>query len=1090
MVRGAGSEKFRSDIIDLVKLHTIDILALCEPRVQFSKAKDTLLSLGFTDYKIVEANAKISQPNGTAWTLTALYASPTNSVRSNLWKYLERLAFTHHLPWIFMGDFNELYSCVDKNFGTISGRIGGLKHWVDSNFLIDMGALATLGQTTELKRDWIELSVLAIGELIFLRLSSDIFLKLNQITVQSCYNYILIIIGDFVKKTTDLSHDLQQWNINIFGNIFKRKNHLLARIGGIQKATDRYLIPWLFPHIDDVDMSNLCLPVDMNEVKKAMFSIGGLKAPGYDGFLALFYQKFWSVYSADVFSTVQNAFNSSIIPAGLNHTIISLIPKVTGPQNMVQFRPISLCTTIYKVISKIIVARIRPLMQKLISPNQVDLSKAYDRLSWKFIESVLYETLLPEPLSKLIMSCISSTSFQICFNGELTDSFHAQRGIRQGDPLSPYIFVLCMEKLSHLIQSTVNVGVWKAVRASQSGPQISHLFFADDLMLFSEATVERACILKKCLDIFCSLSGQAVSYEKSLIFCSPNTNKDIATDISSICGSPLTSDLGKYLGMPLIHSRVNKFTYVSILDKVQSRLSAWKCKNLSLVGRLTLIQSVTVAIPNYAMQTARFPMSICDDLDKINRNFLWDDLESKKKVNWDIVCLPKSLGGLGVKKATDMNQAMLAKAGWRIFQNDPGLWASIYREKYFKNDDLFDKDYHYPKDCSSTWKSDSHGADLVKRGLIWRVGDDKKIKFWIDIWLPPLPLIHYALPGAFIDSNITLCSFWDANGWNIDLLFSLLPSGIVNQIVHIPPGFDGCGDDIQIWGCTSNGSFSVKSAYGIFFNDYTENNSPWKFIWSLPIPPKLKTFLWVLCHGKLPTNVQRARRHLTHDDSCPICHIASESLSHLFKDCPAVYCIWNSFSLPESVWNTFNMDWEGWLNAHLHCTTKISAGVQWCSVFVFICWYIWKWRNKNSLSGKIGAGGVIRSSSADWIKGFQVNLGICEVLDAETWGLYYGLRQALACHITKIEVESDSAILVKLILDSDVSIQPLGSLIDCCNALIKKFQSFSLKHIYRECNMVADCLAKNRAGPVSSEAQGEKKFEAPKPTYTYSKKTG
>lgn len=328
-----------------------------------------------------------------------------------------------------------------------------------------------------------------------------------------------------------------------------------------------------------------------------------MKAPGHDGFPALFYQSYWNIYATEVYNVVTDAFLSCSIPDGLNHTIISLIPKVAGPQNMTQFRPISLCTTVYKVISKIIVARIRPIMQYMISPNQVsyvpdrnisdnvmiaqeilfkfrkstgkkgffawkiDLSKAYDRLRWDFIESVLFETKLPHNLVKLIMHCVTSTSFQISFNGELTDSFKAQRGIRQGDPLSPYIFVLCMEKLSHLIHTAVSVHRWKPVKASQSGPKVSHLFFADDLMLFAEASTTQADTLKECLDLFCSLSGQAVNYDKSLIFCSPNTNKHLASDISRICGSPTTNNLGKYLGMPLVHSRINKHTYATILTK-------------------------------------------------------------------------------------------------------------------------------------------------------------------------------------------------------------------------------------------------------------------------------------------------------------------------------------------------------------------------------------------------------------------------------------------------------------------------------------------------------------------------------------------
>lgn len=186
-------------------------------------------------------------------------------------------------------------------------------------------------------------------------------------------------------------------------------------------------------------------------------------------------------------------------------------------------------------------------------------------------------------------------------------------------------------------------------------------------------------------------------------------------------------------------------------------------------------------------------------------------------VNWDIVCLPKNLGGLGIKKASDMNQAMLAKVGWRLFLNDPGLWASMYKEKYLKHAHYVDQSYQQHKYCSSTWRSIIHGANLLTKCLIWRVGDGRKIKLWTDIWFPPSPLINHVIPDSVIDIDATICSFWNDNGWNLNLLFTCLPPHIIDQILHIPTGFDGCEDDIQIWTHTSNGSFYVKSAYNIFF---------------------------------------------------------------------------------------------------------------------------------------------------------------------------------------------------------------------------------------------------------------------------------
>lgn len=142
---------------------------------------------------------------------------------------------------------------------------------------------------------------------------------------------------------------------------------------------------------------------------------------------------------------------------------------------------------------------------------------------------------------------------------------------------------------------------WNPVKSSQSGVSISHLFFADDFILSPEASSKQVRIMKSCLDSFCQMSGETVNFEKSAIYCSPNTDNAIAKEISCICGSPLMDNLGNYLGMPLLHARVTRNTHSRLVDKVQKRLASWKCKLLSLAGRATMIQVVIAAIPIYAM---------------------------------------------------------------------------------------------------------------------------------------------------------------------------------------------------------------------------------------------------------------------------------------------------------------------------------------------------------------------------------------------------------------------------------------------------------------------------------------------------------
>ena len=319
-------------------------------------------------------------------------------------------------------------------------------------------------------------------------------------------------------------------------------------------------------------------------------------------------------------SFITNIFNSNHIPVEINRTLLVLIPKVDYPTSLKMFRPISLCTVPYKTVTKIIANRLHDFLPDLIGPQQtsfvpgwhitdnfviaqevihtmkknvggkrmmavkVDLEKAYDRLSWCFIKETLKEVGLPERFTHLIMECLSTSQMNVLWNGEMIEDFQLGRGIRQGDPLSPYIFVLCIERLSHGIIQAVNQGRWKPIRLARIGTPLSHLFFVDDLVLFLEANYAQVDVLNDVVENFCRSSGAKVSKQKIQIFFSKNVPITLASGIGKALGFSVTNNLGRYLGMPLLHDWVSKKTYQSIIDKIDQRLSGWAVKHLSLAG--------------------------------------------------------------------------------------------------------------------------------------------------------------------------------------------------------------------------------------------------------------------------------------------------------------------------------------------------------------------------------------------------------------------------------------------------------------------------------------------------------------------------
>ncbi|KAL4283361.1 hypothetical protein GQ457_16G031550 [Hibiscus cannabinus] len=289
---------------------------------------------------------------------------------------------------------------------------------------------------------------------------------------------------------------------------------------------------------------------------------------------------------------------------------------------MRHYRPISLCNVIYKAISKVLVNRLRPLMQDCISENQaafipgrlisdniiishelfhymhspgtspskgaalkLDIEKAYDHVEWPFLEAMLLRIGFDAQWTDLVMSCVRTVTYQIRMNGSLSEVVQPERGLRQGDPLSPFLFAICTEGLSALLNAEKQAGHLTGMRASRYGPRITHLLYADDSLLFIRNSVEEANRVKACLDVYATSSGQRVNYDKSSIYFSPSSTAAHRIAITDILEVQETSDPGMYLGMSLVIGRNKTAKFGFLLDRVTKKVRGWSKNLLSFGGR-------------------------------------------------------------------------------------------------------------------------------------------------------------------------------------------------------------------------------------------------------------------------------------------------------------------------------------------------------------------------------------------------------------------------------------------------------------------------------------------------------------------------
>ncbi|GJR01111.1 hypothetical protein Tco_0524095 [Tanacetum coccineum] len=442
--------------------------------------------------------------------------------------------------------------------------------------------------------------------------------------------------------------------------------------------------------------------VTRQEVKSALFFIGNDKAPGPDGYTVAFFKESWDIVADDFVDAVCEFFTNGKLLRELNHTIIALIPKVINPTRVTDYRPISCCNVMFKCISKIIANCIKESLKTLVSPNQsafilgrsiadnilltqelmhnhhldrgvprcafkVDIQKAYDTVDWDFLKNILAGFGFHDRMIGWIMECVTTTSFSISINGSLHGFFKGKCGLRQGDPLSPYLFTLVMEILTLMLQRGVSNANLFSYHRYCSKLKLINLCFADDLFLFSYGDTDSVKVIKEAFNEFKEASGLILPFKEGYL--------------------PV-----KYLGVPLVTSRLVFRDCKELIEKFHARVDDWKNKFLSAA------------------------------------------------VAWDVVCLPKDEGGLGVRRdLEDDRSSSLTLEGRR-------------------------------KELSWGWRKVLQLRPLIRDYIGFSISDGDKASLWFDNWSTLGPLADFISSRdrhvAGLNASSKVCDVFHDGIWN------------------------------------------------------------------------------------------------------------------------------------------------------------------------------------------------------------------------------------------------------------------------------------------------------------------------------------
>nr|GEY38441.1 RNA-directed DNA polymerase, eukaryota [Tanacetum cinerariifolium] len=674
---------------------------------------------------------------------SSVYAPQQLSMKRSLWDYISTLLRRWNGDSIVMGDFNDV-RCKEERLGSLFNPLGArlFNQFNNSSGLVEVkleGYSFTWSHPSASKMSKLDRFLVTEGML-------SVFPSMTAICLdRHLSDHRPILLHEALKPI------IRCWVKEKKSQQFGAKNDIVRELGDIDKILDHGNVS------DAVLLKRMELmhPVKVKDTFKDHFQ-ARFEQPSPNRFkLSSPFTKRLSpdqvvdmdsnvsrnkirraVWDCDFCCPVEHFFEHGSFSKGCNSSFIALIPKVSNAKFVSDFRPISLIGCVYKVVTKILANRLASVISDIVSDTQsafvakrnildgpfilnellswckkskkqamffkVDFAKAYDSVRWDYLLDILHAFGFGPKWCRWIRGIFSFAKALVLVNGSPTSEFSFWRGLKQGDPLSPFLLILIMESLHISFSRASSDGFFKGIQIKGS-ITISHLFYADDAMFIGEWSDSNLKNVVKILNCFYYASGLKINIDKSQLLGVGVPRSTVAQTAGEI-GCMVLNHQFRYLGVMVGELMSRRSAWDDAVNKIRSRLSNWKVKTLSIGGRLTLLKSVLGASPLYYMSIFKTPKGVLKEIEAIRSKFFNGTDTSERKITW-IAC-PKALaskihGGSGIFSFYALNRAL--------------VWSKVIQAIYAKG---FDFISHCKK----------------------RVGDDLSTLFWLDIWVSELPL--------------------------------------------------------------------------------------------------------------------------------------------------------------------------------------------------------------------------------------------------------------------------------------------------------------------------------------------------------------